>query len=691
MFSRLAHQVVALIVVVALVAGGCSASTQPAPAADSPPNSSVAAAAELPAPRHQAPKQANRPSTSAPVSQIDSAPEPAAPAVRQPCPSDIADGWTCITLAVPVDHFNDTGMTTDVTFALKRHTGRGPAKGTFVTITGGPGSAGIYSAVDYSSYFAPSVLRSYDLVFMDQRGSGMSGGFTCLNATLDFYTTSAGPDDPDGGAALADAAETFVNDCIAESGVDEAMLPYYATTQAVEDLEAFRVWLGVDKLTLYGESYGTQYVQTYAAAHPDQVEILMLDGPVDLVPEGADYYVEGTTAVDQVTEATLLDCTVQSVCSQDVVGGNQLTVYDELTAQLDSAPVEYTFTYADGTQEQRTFTATDLENAVAGSVNNLSRRRLLQRAVTAASRGDHWWLARLAYAGVAQHPDTYEAIPDPSWSDALFYAVECTDYAYFPDAGTPDERAAAYIEYGREHGVYDTRNPGNFTGDLPCVYWPAQPGPNSRPTPDANVPYPIVIMASTLDPATPMGNAQRIYERHAESEGGVWLIYQPGGPHVLYGRDFSCPDDYITDMMVEGDYPRQTFIACPGDLVYDYARVPDDEQIASRGARALLTGYDDELNYGVDYWDWDYSEPLAFGCAFGGTVEYTATARGSRLVMDECSFVQGTAATGTGKIDDYSGAFRLRVTFEGDWGGRAVYNRDGNGRKSLTGNVAYQP
>ena len=34
------------------------------------------------------------------------------------------------------------------------------------------------------------------------------------------------------------------------------------TTQAVEDLEAFREWLGVEKLALYGESYGTQYVQT---------------------------------------------------------------------------------------------------------------------------------------------------------------------------------------------------------------------------------------------------------------------------------------------------------------------------------------------------------------------------------------------------------------------------------------------
>ena len=125
----------------------------------------------------------------------------------------------------------------------------------------------------------------------------MSGGFTCPESTLVFYTTQAGPDDPDGGAGLKHAARDFVDDCLDESDVDEAMLPYYGTKQAVEDLEAFRRWLGVDKLALYGESYGTQYVQTYAAAHPNNVDVLMLDGPVDLKIGGAPYYVEGAAAV----------------------------------------------------------------------------------------------------------------------------------------------------------------------------------------------------------------------------------------------------------------------------------------------------------------------------------------------------------------------------------------------------------
>ncbi len=56
--------------------------------------------------------------------------------------------------------------------------------------------------------------------------------------------------------------------CLAETKAVPADLPYYSTRQAVEDLEAFRQYLGVDKIALYGESYGTQYVQTYAARTP---------------------------------------------------------------------------------------------------------------------------------------------------------------------------------------------------------------------------------------------------------------------------------------------------------------------------------------------------------------------------------------------------------------------------------------
>ena len=55
---------------------------------------------------------------------------------------------------------------------------------------------------------------------------------------------------------------------------------------------------------------------------------------------------------------------------------------------------------------------------------------LFQRAIAQASRGEFLTLARETYFSLGQDPDTLEAIFDPSWSDAMYYAVDCMDYAY---------------------------------------------------------------------------------------------------------------------------------------------------------------------------------------------------------------------------------------------------------------------
>ena len=55
---------------------------------------------------------------------------------------------------------------------------------------------------------------------------------------------------------------------------------FYSTADTVADLEALRVALGADKLTLDGVSYGTFVAERYAIAHPDRVAELVLDSVV---------------------------------------------------------------------------------------------------------------------------------------------------------------------------------------------------------------------------------------------------------------------------------------------------------------------------------------------------------------------------------------------------------------------------
>ncbi len=257
-------------------------------------------------------------------------------ATTGPCPRDQAEGFECVTLTVPLDHFQDTGATTDVTFAIKRHTGKGPGKGVFVTATGGPGTSGIQSAVSYRDSFAASIQKDYDVVFFDQRGAHLSGDLTCPNAASAFYRSTSRPADSTATTGLGADAQVFVAACLAESKADPSLLPFYSTRQVAEDIDAFRQYLGVDTIQLYGESYGTQLVQTYAAAHPDHLAGLFVDGPVDLSRSLMDYYQEQTKGFEEALVGTLLDCSTQKACTADVAGANAWTAWDALDARLEA-------------------------------------------------------------------------------------------------------------------------------------------------------------------------------------------------------------------------------------------------------------------------------------------------------------------------------------------------------------------
>ena len=346
----------------------------------------------------------------------------------EPCPNS---EFTCVTLTVPLDHF-DPGdpRRIDVVFAVLPATGE--SKGLFVTATGGPGTAGISYADDYTSYFAPSITRRFDIVFFDQRGIGLSGGLTCPDAYAAYLLTAEAP---------AEAASRFSHDCVAEMG-SSPLLPYVGTDQAVEDLEAFRDAVGSPRLWLYGESYGTQYAQEYAAAHGAALEGLLLDGTVDLTLSGPDYWTEAAAGFERTLGGTLASCDRRSRCRADA-RRSAADVYDGLAERLEGSALSVRFPLPSGGFEQRSLTLAYLETLASGQLYNEGDRMLLQRAIAAAGRGDLVPLQRLAYANLYVDPGTLEPIVDPTYSDAMYYGVDCQDYSYF--SGTPDERAQQYL------------------------------------------------------------------------------------------------------------------------------------------------------------------------------------------------------------------------------------------------------
>ena len=153
----------------------------------------------------------------------------------EPCPYDSI--FTCVTIEVPLDHFNPADTRTiPVTFAVLPASGE--RKGMFVTATGGPGYSGVASADSIQTAFDPAIPEVFDIVFFDQRGLLLSGDQTCPFAANVYYQQETSGLTPAQEAALKQTANTFSTDCVNEVSNPD-LLPYLGTKQAVEDLEYF--------------------------------------------------------------------------------------------------------------------------------------------------------------------------------------------------------------------------------------------------------------------------------------------------------------------------------------------------------------------------------------------------------------------------------------------------------------------
>jgi len=615
--------------------------------------------------------------TSAPPTATATAQESTAARLEQlggyPCPDS---DFTCLDVTVPLDHFNpQDSRTTKVVFAVLPASGE--RKGVFVTVVGGPGSSGLLSADRYTAAFDPAIPEHFDIVFFDQRGVNLSGGLQCVDAAAAFYRADWDASTPVSEENLLDVAQTFARDCVAEMGNPD-ILPYMDTAQAVEDLEAFRQLMGDEQFWLYGESYGTQFAQTYAAAHPDRLAGLILDGTVDLTLTDTDFLKGQARAFNEVLMATLEACNADEGCAADM-GGDAVAAYDALAARLKESPISFDFPLGAGGGSRRTFTFADLETAAAGFLYDETGRMIFLRALAAYARdGNVVPLARVLYSALVLDPETEEAIADPSYSDAVYYAVTCRDYAQ-PGA-TPEERALSFMRAGNEIDSLP-HMASIFYGDLPCVFWPYPQTELTRPAALRAEGLPTLVLNATTDPATPYSDARSVFSRLADG----YLVTETGGPHIIFGWGNACVDDLVTNFLVNDQLPAERETVCEGEVISTYEPLSPVEATAFENPLQALAAADTELFYLPEYYYWDYETPTAVGCPFGGTLAFESVEEGESFQLTECAFSRGFVMTGQGSYHYEEGVFTMDVRVSGLANGALVYTRDDEWELHVTG------
>jgi pimeloyl-ACP methyl ester carboxylesterase len=404
----------------------------------------------------------------------------------------------CGTIRVPLDRTNPRLGTTQVAFAfLPRTDTSRPSLGTLVPNPGGPGVGVISSSESrYTTSLAP-LLDRRDLLLVDPRGTGRSDAIACttLSGTAPAFAT--------GEQMLA-----RIGACGRELG---ARVGAYGTAAVADDIEAVRAALGLERLDLWGDSYGTYLMPVYAARHPEHVQSMVLSGagPIAFDPWRRDHLGAAVRGIRVV-------CARTRSCSGDAV----LRDIARLAARLRERPVPFTFSIGGDRVRGRVDEGVLAEIVFTSGTSAAFGR--IPGAVASALAGDFASLQRmaanqtLALAGI---------FSDPSFSAAHNFAVNCHDYPrVFSYADTPVARRAAYE---RALDAVDPRDFWPFSPDgwvnggqasAGCLDWPSDATAGSPLPAGARFPnVPVLVLSGELDANSPSAEGRKAAAQFARA------------------------------------------------------------------------------------------------------------------------------------------------------------------------------
>ena len=454
---------------------------------------------------------------------------PAAHALFVPCGPN---GLECTTLNVPLDRSSATAGT--VSLHVEELPAPGTPRGVLFLVAGGPGqaSSGTFqlgtNAIDYRSMFP-----GYTLVAFDNRGTGRSGVLRCPELQAVPFASPA-------------TARPLVAKCATEIGPGRA---FYSTRDHVDDIDAVRQALGVDRIALWGTSYGTQLSVAYALTYPSHVERLLLDSVADA--QGRDPF-----ALDDLRQ---MPKGLASLCSGRLcraATSNFVGEVVKLANRMARRPLAGKVAKpGGGTRTVRASGIDFLSGAVLDSDLNAGLAAELPAAVHAALRGRPRVLLRLV-----QLDRETSITPAEDLSMGLYTATVCDDGPFPWDPETPVAQRAALLAAARNALPRGSTGPfGRWATDLGpaafCLLWPPQarrPGIGSGPLPNV----PVLVFAGERDLRTPASNAAAIAARFPQGH----LVTVPGVGHSVLGADFTrCADDAVGTWLSGGIPPSR----CP--------------------------------------------------------------------------------------------------------------------------------
>ncbi|OTB04794.1 hypothetical protein M426DRAFT_73173 [Hypoxylon sp. CI-4A] len=446
---------------------------------------------------------------------------------------------------------------------------------TIVIEPGGPGGSGTSFAWRAAQDITKRLSGgTFDVLGWDPRGVNTTlPAIACFpyNADRDRWSTLTNQyrevsASPEAQLELADVMNNATFRACWERHGDLAR--FVSTAFVARDMEEIRKALGEDELTGYLVSYGTGIGQTWANMFPDSVGRVILDG-TEYVRDHRLLGGFGWTALDNATdawhdgflgeclEAGPEHCALARPTSSEPVSLEGLeTRMKKLVVSLSQRPVAG---YLESSGPSLV-TYSALVAAIYSALYNPNSWPALAQMLFELEAGNSTLAAAMLDRADWEYDPTLPSPPSPKPStDELGALVICAD-SY--DAPLPPDGLAWWqsLWANMTAQAWISGN-SRFFNVFPCrhfnTYWP-RPAEVYRGDLNHTLKNPILLIAETYDPATPLRNGRRLLDEMGKN---ARLIVHHGYGHSSRDKS-SCTDSIAQAFILNGTLPEDQETPC---------------------------------------------------------------------------------------------------------------------------------
>lgn len=446
----------------------------------------------------------------------------------------LAPDAECSRMEVPLDYEEPEGELASV--AVMRVPASGESMGSLVYNPGGPGGSGVVgAALAFAGMAESEITERFDLVGFDPRGVGAT-----LPA-VDCYTD----EEADAGvvplgsqgttvAFTEDDTREIMERCAEGSGGVE-VLRHLGTRDTARDMDVLRASLGEERLSYFGQSYGTRLGSVYAEQFPDRVRAMVLDGAMSPLEGSFDRRVNAYAGFQGAFDEMAAFCATEADCPLGTDPEQATEEFQEIVRPLRDNPVP-----AQGAE-------LDFDSAVGGVIAGLytteSWPRIIE-GITEVEQGRGDALMQLIY-------DFSLRGPDGQWPNSIEanHAINCMDEERLTPEQGGELRAATYDQAPfMDPGVDVTE--GARDG---CEHWPAEPDLGFPYAEDVEGLPDTLVVSITGDPTTPHAGGVEL----AETLGSALLTVEGTGHGVVSLGTNECVDQAAAAYLIDLEVPEE--------------------------------------------------------------------------------------------------------------------------------------